>query len=386
MDNVTIISYPGPKDNSLLSLTDTRSRYMLPFGGRFRVIDFTLRNSFFAAARTTFIYSTEDESLESYVERYGPFAGMKFPPIRVVSREYSDMNTCYNLILDSNTKYYVIYNGDIPSILDFKSILQKYRAGKSRAMLFKIQIGDRASMAYKVLVIDQKTLLKTVNQAIDEKRTSPNIFEMVINIMVNAGVKTGSINAMYWPIKSVPDYYDLHWDVIFNPEIFNLLYEEKIIQSKIDSGGFASVGPMGRVSGSFVSDHCTINGTVSNSIIYPGVEIGEGAQVRDSIILPFVKIGPGARIYRSIIDERTNRNPENVRYDIDMNCKIGTESAPIKNSDFPESLFAGITLIGKDCLVHNEARIGGGCYVASGFGDKYFAQKKFLYDGTSVLK
>lgn len=42
MDNVTIISYPGPKDNSLLSLTDTRSRYMLPFGGRFRVIDFTL--------------------------------------------------------------------------------------------------------------------------------------------------------------------------------------------------------------------------------------------------------------------------------------------------------------------------------------------------------
>ena len=383
MDNVTIISYPGPKDNSLLSLTDTRSRYMLPFGGRFRVIDFTLRNSFFAAARTTFIYSTEDESLESYVERYGPFAGMKFPPIRVVSREYSDMNTCYNLILDSNTKYYVIYNGDIPSILDFKSILQKYRAGKSRAMLFKIQIGDRASMAYKVLVIDQKTLLKTVNQAIDEKRTSPNIFEMVINIMVNAGVKTGSINAMYLPIKA---FQILRLIGTLSSILKYSICSMRVQLSRARSTpGIRFVGPMGGVR-SFVSDHCTINGTVSNSIISPGVEIGEGAQVRDSIILPFVKIGPGARIYRSIIDERTNRNPENVRYDIDMNCKIGTESAPIKNSDFPESLFAGITLIGKDCLVHNEARIGGGCYVASGFGDKYFAQKKFLYDGTSVLK
>src|SRR4030042_3719251 len=127
MDNVSIISYPGAKDNSLLSLTQDRSRYMLPFGGKFRVIDFTLRNSFSAGARNTMIYSTIDDGIEDYVERYGPFKDMKFPPIKIVTRDYSDINTCYQLILDSNTRYYIIYNGDNPSIIDFQNILNKFR-------------------------------------------------------------------------------------------------------------------------------------------------------------------------------------------------------------------------------------------------------------------
>jgi glucose-1-phosphate adenylyltransferase len=253
-------------------------------------------------------------------------------------------------------------------------------------MLFKIQVGERASMAYKVLVIDQKPLLKIINQAITEKRTSPNIFEMVINIVLNSGVKTGTLKARYWPIKNVPEYYNLHWDVIFNPQIFNLLFEEKIIQSKIDASGYASIGAGGTVSGSFISDHCVIDGTVSNSIIYPGVEIARGAVVKDSIILPFVKIGPGVKIYRSIFDERTDHEPENASYTIEGDCKVGSENQAVKNSDYPESLFAGITLIGKDCRIGNDARIGGGCYVASGLGADYFAQKKFLYDGMSVVK
>ncbi|HOO71333.1 MAG TPA: hypothetical protein PK926_06185 [Spirochaetota bacterium] len=386
MDNVTIISYPAPRDNSLLSLTDGRSRYMLPFGGRFRIIDFTLRNSFSAGARTTIIYSNEEDSLDEYVDRYGPFTGMKFPPVKVITREYSDINTCYHLIMDSNTRYYVIYNGDIPSIIDFKDLIKKYRSAKTKALLFKIQVADRASMAYKVLVIDQKSLLKIVNQAIHEKRTSPNIFEMVINTMVNKGVKTSTIKALYWPLKNIPEYYDLHWQIIFDPRIFNLLYEEKIIQSKINAEGFASIGSAAKVSASFISDACIINGTVTNSIIYPGVHVAEGAVVKDSIILPHVKIGPEARIYHSIFDERTDINPENAYYNIEGNCRVGNENHLIKNNDFPESLFAGITLIGKDCRIQNEARIGGGCYVASGRGGEYFAQKKFLYDGTSAVK
>ena len=386
MDNVTIISYPAPRDNSLLSLTDGRSRYMLPFGGRFRIIDFTLRNSFSAGARTSIIYSNEEDSLDGYIGRYGPFTDMKFPPVKVVTRDYSDMNTCYHLIMDSNTRYYIIYNGDIPSIINFKDLMKKYRSAKTKALLFKIQVADRASMAYKVLVIDQKSLLKIVNQAINEERTSPNIFEMVINTMVNKGVKASTIKALYWPIKNIPEYYDLHWQIIFDPHIFNLLYEEKIIQSKINAEGFASIGSAAKVSASFISDACIINGTVTNSIIYPGVHVAEGAVVKDSIILPHVKIGPEARIYHSIFDERTDINPEDSYYNIEGNCRVGNENHLIKNNDFPESLFAGITLIGKDCRIQNEARIGGGCYVASGRGKDYFAQKKFLYDGTSAVK
>ena len=386
MNDVTIISYPGTQDNSLLSLTEKRSRYMLPFGGRFRVLDFTLRNSFSSKAKSTILYSNNKDGLEEYVNKYGPFMEKDHPPVRVVTQNYSDIITCYNLIVNSNTKYYILYNGDIPSIIDFNKLIKKYRSSKTRTMLFKIKVDGRASLAYKILVADHNSLVKIIKKAIDENRNAPNIFEMLINIMINKGLKTGSVDAWFWPIKNVPDFYDLHWKIIRDPHIFNLLYNEKIIQSKIDSGGYAMVGQSATITRSFVSDNCYINGSVENSIIYPGVYISDGALIRDSIILPFVKIGPGARIYRSIIDESNHSDIENNRYTIADNCKIGTPDGPIKNTDFPESLFNGITLIGKDCYIHNEARIGGGCYVASGMGENFFTQKKFLYDGTSLVK
>lgn len=386
MKNVTVISYPGTDEASLLSLTEKRSRYMLPFGGRFRVLDFTLRNSFSAGVKSTIIYSKNEDGLEAYVDKYGPFTGPDSPSIEVVSHNYSDLKVSKKLIQENKSKYFILYNGDIPSIIDFNEIIKKYLKSKSKAMLFKININGKASLAYKVLVSDQKTLLGIIQKATKEQRTSPNIFEMVINMMLNKGIKTTSTSAWFWPIKNVADFYDLHWKVIGDPKIFTMLFQEKIIQSKIESHGLALVGSSGKVSRSFISDNCQINGTVENSIIYPGVVVSEGAEIKNSIILPHVKIGPGTRIYRCIIDECLNGHENNGRYTIAGFCKIGTENGQIKNNDYPESLFNGITLIGKDCFIHNEARVGGGCYVASGLGETFFAEKKYLYDGTSLVR
>ena len=65
MNDFTIISYPGTRSDLLLSLTESRSRYMLPIGGRFRVVDFTIRNSFSCGARTTIIYNNRDDELDA---------------------------------------------------------------------------------------------------------------------------------------------------------------------------------------------------------------------------------------------------------------------------------------------------------------------------------
>lgn len=387
MDNVTIISYPSARDNSLLSLSTDRSRYMLPFGGRFRVVDFTLRNSFSCGARTTILYSDrEDDGLQEYVEGYGPFTDQRFPPVKVVTREFSDIGFCYNLVLDTNTSNYIIYCGDNPSLIDFRTIMKRYEKGRkgSGAMLFMLEVDGRPTMAHKILVTDQKTLLGVVNRAMEEGRTSPNIFEMIINTTINQGISRGVFSALYWPIRNIPEYYSLHREMIWDRNLSELLFREKIIQSKIKGENFAELGRGAKVSGSFISDYCYINGRVENSVIYPGVEVGEDAVIRDSIILPFVRIGAGSRIQRTIIDERTDLAPESNYLNIGENCRVGSEGDNLKNSDFPRSLFGGITLIGRDCRISN-ANIGGACYVAPGLGEEYFQKKKYLYDGYSVL-
>ncbi len=358
---------------------------MLPFGGRFRVVDFTLRNSFSSGARRTILYNSVDDDLAGYVSLYGPFSDAKFPPVKVVSRKYSDIGVFYNLILDSNTHYYILYNGDNPSILDFRAVLGRFKEKKAKAMLFRLPVEGKHTMAYKALVADQKTLLKVINKAMKERRESPNIFEMIINQLINRGIDKSSAHGHYWPIRSVTEYFSLNRSIIQDREIFGLLYDEKIIQSKIFAEGYAVLGRESKVTRSFISDFCSIHGTVENSIIFPGVHIGRHSTVIDSIVLPYVRIGEGSRIQHAVIDERTLRGPEHDHDTIGSACRIGSSEEHIKNKEFPRSLFSSVTLIGKDCRIAEGARIGGGCYVASGLGGE-FVMKKFLYDGESLVR
>ena len=384
MNDITIISYPGPRNNLLLSLTDSRSKYMIPFGGKFRVVDFTIGNSYASEARMTIIYSNYEDELEEYVERYGPFKEMKFPPIKVVSREFSDIKFCYNLILDTNTDHYIIYNGDNPSIIDFTSLIQKYRAKRKDAVLFKLRFSERATMANTILVTNQKALLASVNKAIDEKRESPNIFEMIINLMVNNNIPTGLFDVYYWPLKNVPDYFFSNIEILRDPKLFSFLYNGTAVKGKINTDNIARIGLHAKIANSFISDGCEIKGTVTNSIIFPGVSIGEKTVLEESIVLPYAKIGTGSRIINSVIDE--GRNADTEILSIGNGCKVGSNTEQIRNNDFPRSIFSSITLIGKNCNIPDGSVIGGACYVSSGLGGDYFSKRKYLYDGLSVIK
>jgi ADP-glucose pyrophosphorylase len=132
----------------------------------------------------------------------------------------------------------------------------------------------------------------------------------------------------------------------------------------------------------FLSDYCSINGTGENRIIFPGVDIEEGAVVIDSIILPFVKIGPGARIINAIIDESTEAEERPIAGPA---CRIGTEEKFMKNNDFPGSLGESITLIGRNNYIPGGAFIGSACYVADGTAENYFSHRNRLEDGESVI-
>ncbi len=388
MEDTTIISYSRSKNDSLLCLTESRSRYMLPFGGKFRVVDFTIQNAVFSNARKTVIYNDCEDELEEYINNYGNFGDPKFPSLKVVSREFSDIGFCHNLVMDCNTAYYIIYNGDNPSIIDFTKILNSFKKTKARAVLFKLKIKDTASMAHTVLVTNQKYLLNTINQAIKEKRISPNIFEMIINIMINNGIKKLSADAFYWPMKTIPDYYKINMQILKDPVISSLIYGNAPMRSFIKGRGDTILGPNAKVANSIISDNCKIHGKVLNSIIYPGVEIGENAFIQESIILPNAVIGPGAIITRTIIDERTeiySETGENGKYlNIGRQCTIGTSDGQMKNNEFA-SLNNSLTLIGKNCRIPDNSRIGGACYIASGKGSIYFEKNKHLYNGLSIV-
>ncbi|HDP79687.1 MAG TPA: hypothetical protein ENN21_02455 [Spirochaetes bacterium] len=390
MNDFTIISYPSARDDVLLSLADGRSRYMIPFGGRFRIVDFTIRNSTAAGASRTIIYSNIEDRLGEYVDHYGPFKGKHFPAIKVVSRNFSDIRLCYNLIMDSNSDFYIIYNGDHPSIIDFKDLVERYRRKRAQSLLFTLKMGGKGSMAYPILITRQKSLLAVVNQAIDENRDSPNLFEMIINILINTGIARETLSLHYWPLKSVPDYYHYNMELMKSKKLATFVFGDGAMKSFIGEPSIARVGRYAKINNSFISEGCDINGTVQNSIIFPGVVIGEKALVKDSIILPGVRIGAASRVLMSVVDERTAPPGEGEEDGgpptVGERCYVGSDQAQLKNNDFPKSIHKSITLLGRDCVIPDGSHIGAACYVAPGLGGEYFAKKKYLYDGLSLVE
>lgn len=383
MDEVTIISYPAHRNEELLSLTRDRSRYLLPFGGRFRVVDFTIRNSFASEARRTIIFNNIEDGLEDYLSAYGDFKNEKFPRLKVVSSENQDIDLLYKLVLDSNTNLYIFYNGDNPSIIDFENIVQRFRKSRKHAILYKMHFGEHATLAYTILIANQKMLLGVINKAMDEKRRAPNVFEMIINIFLNKEIETSTAHVHYWPIRNLPEYHAYHMDLIKKKEFFDLFYKSSELKGNIPFERYATLGTHAKVNRSLLADGCDINGTVVDSVVYPGAVVGEGAFVKGCVLLPYSSVGPHSRLYRTILDERTVQGPE---FNVGERCHVGREEQGMKNSDYPRSLFAGITLIGKNCTIPHGARIGGACYVAPGKGNEYFMKAKSLYDGLSILK
>ncbi len=190
MKGFTIISYPTQKNDNLLSLTQGRSRYMLPLGGRFRVADFTIRNSVSSGADGTIIYSNEEnDGLKEYLEEYREkqeIPGIEeneenseqtLEPLEIEEEGHViqtfpltklNLDSALELIRDSKSSKFIIYNGDNPSIIDFKKLVDKFIKSKKQSILFKLKINGKASMAHKILICHKRTLLSVIKKAIKQ--------------------------------------------------------------------------------------------------------------------------------------------------------------------------------------------------------------------------
>ncbi|MEC0259080.1 glucose-1-phosphate adenylyltransferase [Paenibacillus lautus] len=63
------------------------------------------------------------------------------------------------------------------------------------------------------------------------------------------------------------------------------------------------ISPTGVVRNSMINEGCTVCGEVEHSVLFYGVEVGEGSVITDSVIMPKVRIGSHVRIHRAIVTE-----------------------------------------------------------------------------------
>ena len=187
----------------------------------------------------------------------------------------------------------------------------------------------------------------------------------------------------YWrDVGTIQAYWEANMDVIrpgsgISPEEWEICSNPEYGDRPMDrqAARFASGC---EVRSSMISAGCVIEGTVTNSVLSPGVWVKKGAVVNNSVIFHDSVIEEGATVDLAICDKRVY-----VRSNAVVGCGEG-ERMRVVNRLFPKHLYTGITLVGKEARIPAESRIGRNCRVTYGFNEDDSAPAFELADGESV--
>lgn len=118
-----------------------------------------------------------------------------------------------------------------------------------------------------------------------------------------------TIRAYVWngyaaQLRTVREYYERSMGLLDSAVREELFCLDRPIRAKEeDDEGASYLAPEGRCAHSLVADGCTIEGTVEDSILFPGVHIGQGAQVKGCILFKNTTVSDGAILSHVITDK-----------------------------------------------------------------------------------
>ena len=317
-------------DELLPELAGARSMGSVPFGGRYRLIDFPLSNLVNAGVSKVGIItksnyqslmdhigsgkswdlSRKSEGLyflppfgtsdEQYDGRITSLAGV-LPFLRNSSEEYVIMSDChvvgninYRKLLkahvESNAEITVAcVKGVVPQLL-LSPILTVETDGKISDLIIADHTDGEVTYGIGLYVIARERLLRYIDMA-----TSRNLSNFERDIL-QRHVADGRFYAYEVPelsmvISSLGSYFDANM-ALLDPQVRDQLFRVKrTIYTKVRDTEPALYGLRADVKNSLIADGCKIEGDVSNSILFRNVQVGRGSSVKNCIVMQGGVIG-----------------------------------------------------------------------------------------------
>ncbi|MGQ0609314.1 MAG: glucose-1-phosphate adenylyltransferase family protein [Chloroflexota bacterium] len=181
----------------------------------------------------------------------------------------------------------------------------------------------------------------------------------------------------YWQdVGTVESYWATSLDLLRDDPAIELNDLGWLIYTRSEERPPARIGPGASVSRSMISHGCVIDGTVEHSVLSPGVRVAAGAIVRDSIVMFDAVIERDALLDRAILDKECR---------IGVGARIGVGDDLRPNRDEPERLYAGITLVGKKAHVPRGVEIGRNCRIDPGATEKDFERRRRIRSGETIV-
>ncbi len=332
-------------DKEITELTGKRTLASIPFGGRYRLIDFPLSNMVNSGiTKVGVITKVNYQSLMDHVgngkhwdlsRKTGGL--MILPPYGVDDRSlyksrFDAICGIENFLKHSNADYVVMSDCDTVCNFNFADAVKAHEHNHAdiTVIVYKTQIGKEKRMHTAVEYGADKRVVKvtTSDKLSGEKMLFTNMMVIsrtfLLQLIENAaewgyasfsrdvlvrGCREHRIFAYEYEgyfaaIDSLPNYYARSLELLDKQKRDELFYKDGAnIYTKVRDSAPARLIGNAVVNNSLVADGCVIEGTVRNSILFRGVKVARGAVITDSIVFQDSEIGEDSHLHCVIADK-----------------------------------------------------------------------------------
>lgn len=381
----------GGQGSRLGVLTKTVAKPAVPFGGKYRIIDFPLSNCVHSGIDTVGVLTQyQPLELNTYIGNGNPWdldrsmgGAYVLPPYQTgATGEWykGTANAIYQNIafMDGfNPENVLILSGDHIYKMHYGEMLKAHIENDAAVTIAVMPVpweeasrfgimnanedgtitefeekpanpkSNLASMGVYIFKYD--VLKKYLTDDERDPESSNDFGKNIIPAMLADGEKMLAYRFEgYWKdVGTIQSLWEANMDLIDDPPKFDLNDRDWVIYSRNYALMPHYIGNNAKIRRSTVAEGCEVLGTVEHSVIFSGVKIGSGSVVKDSVVMPGATIGDGVTIEKAVIGANAV---------IGNGVKIGVTEA--ENNELKSDYCThGIVLIGEAATVEDYADI-----------------------------
>lgn len=391
MRNTVVMLLAGGGGTRLSILAHMRAKPAVPFGGMYRIIDFTLSNVMNSGIGSVAVLTQyKPISLMDHLgtgepwDMIGRTRGVKILPPRTGIKD-SDwyrgtadaIRQNIEYIHQAGPKQVLILSGDHIYDMDYRPMILFHQERKANLTIAMMSVRPEETRHFGMAVTDSTDRILQWEEK--PEKTDSNLASMGVyvfdaaylldvlgravgndfgNHVVPKAIEDGGVFAYpfqgYWKdVGTLHSYWEANRDLLDPRSGIDLEgWRVRTNLEEVDRLGDrppAWISPSARISESLICPGCVIEGEVIRSVLSPGVRVAKGARVNDSVLMNDTSIGRGARVNHLIADK-------SVRIGEEADIGFGDSGTP--NRAIPQHLFTGLTVAGKKAAVPSGCRIG----------------------------
>ncbi len=378
----------GGQGSRLYALTNNIAKPAVPFGAKYRIIDFPLSNCVNSGIDTVGVLTQyQPLVLNEYIGNGQPWdLDRNFGGVHVLSPYQKKSKSAWyegtanaiyqnlNFIKMYNPSYVLILSGDHIYKMDYSKMLRAHIDKGADCTIAAIEVPLKEASRFGILntnpdgsvyefeekpkqpkstlasmgvyIFTAEKMYKYLEADENDPNSSKDFGKNVLPAMLNAGEKMFAYRFEgYWKdVGTISSLWEANMDLLGEDPAFDVANTAWKIHSRNPLAPPEYMGDHSVVKNSMIALGCEVYGTVENSVLSSNVVIEEGAVVQDSVIMSNTVIHKGAVVKYAIIDESVT---------VDDGAKVGEDKEAAK----------GIAVLGRGIKVGKGAKIAAGSII-----------------------